>query len=117
VPVHRRGGVGALLVVHHLVLVPAQPAVGAARQHPVGFGMAGDVAGVQRTRETVVVDEGVAGVDAVRRRSGGRATSPPASPPSAAGRWSWRDPSRSRSRCRWRTPDGTGRRGGRCPDG
>ena len=65
VPVHGRGGVGTLLVVHHLVLVPGQPAVGAACQHAVGLGMAGDVAGVQRTGEAVVVDEGVAGVDPI----------------------------------------------------
>lgn len=31
--------------------------VGATRQHAVGFGMAGDVAGVQRTGEAVVVEE------------------------------------------------------------
>ena len=62
VPVHRRGGVGALFVGHHLVLVPGQPAVGAARQHAVGLGVAGDVAGVQGAGKAVVVDEGVAGV-------------------------------------------------------
>ena len=39
--------------------------VGATRQHAVGFGMAGDVAGVQRTGDAVVVEEGVAGVDPV----------------------------------------------------
>ena len=64
VPVHGRGGVGALLVAHHLVLVPGQPAVGAARQDAVGLLVATDVAGVQRAGKPVVVDERVAGVDA-----------------------------------------------------
>ena len=65
VPAHGRGGDGTLLLVHHLVLVPAQPAVGAAREHAVGLGGAGDVAGYKRTREAFVVDEGGAGADPV----------------------------------------------------